>query len=119
MCLIASSRGQDPGDREEARLHDGVDARAHAGALRQVVGVDREEADLLLDDLFLHLPRQVIPDLVGGERRVQQERRAGRRVFEDVDLVDELELMAGDEAGAIRPGTPSGSAACSCAGARR
>ena len=88
-------------DREEARLHDRVDARAHAGALRQVVGVDREEADLLVDDLFLHLPRQVVPDLVGGKRRVQQERRARRGMLEHVDLVHELELVAGDEAGAV------------------
>ncbi len=101
MCLIASSRGQDARDREEARLHDGVDARAHAGTLGELVGVDREKAELLLDDLLLHLRRQVIPHLVRGERRVQQKRGARRRVFEDVDLVDELELMTGDEAGAV------------------
>ena len=37
--------GQHAGDREEAGLHDRVDARAHAGPLRQVVGVDREKAE--------------------------------------------------------------------------
>ena len=50
---------------------------------------------------LLHLARQVVPDLVGREWGVQQERRARRRVFEHVDLVDELELVAGDEPGAI------------------
>ena len=68
---------------------------------RQCVGVDGEEAELLLDDLLLHLARQVVPDLVGREWGVQQERRARRRVLEHVDLVDELELVAGDEPGAI------------------
>ena len=70
------------------------------GALATLVGVDRVEADPLLDDLLLHLARQLVPDLVGGQRRVQQERRARRGVLEHVDLVDELELVAGDEAGA-------------------
>ena len=92
---------QQAGDLEETRLHDRVDARPHPGALRQLVGVDREEADLPLDDLLLQLLRQVIPDLGRGKRRVQQERGAVRRVLEHVDLVHELELVARDEAGAI------------------
>ena len=65
----------------------------------------------MLDDLLLHLARQLLPDLVGGERRVQQEHRARRRVLEHVDLVQELELMAGDEAGAVDQIGASGSAA--------
>ena len=109
---------QHAGDREEAGLHDGVDARAHAGALGEVVGVDGEEAELLLDDLLLHLARQLVPDLVGGERRIQQERGAGRRVLEDVDLVDELELMAGDEAGAVDEVRRADRPRARCAGAR-
>ncbi len=44
---------------------------------------------------------RLIPDGVGGARRVQQEDRARRGVLEHVDLVHELELMAGDEARAV------------------
>jgi hypothetical protein len=36
-----------------------------------------------------------------GVRRVQQEDRARRGVLEHVDLVHELELVAGHEAGAV------------------
>jgi hypothetical protein len=92
---------QQAGDREEAGLHDRVDPRAHAAALRQVERVDREETDLPVEDLLLHLPRQAVPHLVRCERRVEQECRARRRMLEHVDLVHELELVTGDEAGAI------------------
>ena len=109
---------QHAGDGEEAGLHDGVDAPAHARPLGQLEGVDGEEADLLLDHLLLHLARQVVPHRVRGVRRVEQEDRARGGVLEHVDLVDELELVAGDEPGAGRPGRPSGSAAGSSADAR-
>ena len=55
-------------DREEARLHDRVDARPHAGTLCQVVGVDSKEADPFLDDLLLQLSWQVVPH--ASERRM-------------------------------------------------
>ena len=92
---------QDAGDAEEAGLHDGVDAAAHPHLLGQRVGVDREEADLLLDHLLLQLAGQAIPDRVRGAGRVQQEDRARSGVLEHVDLVHELELMAGHEARAV------------------
>ena len=63
--------------------------------------------------------RQVVPDLVGGKRRVQQERRARRGVLEHVDLVHELELVAGDEAGAIHEVRRADRPLARCAGARR
>ena len=51
--------------------------------------------------LLLHLSRQVIPDLVGGIGCIQQENRSRSGVLEYVDLVEEVELVAGHEAGAI------------------
>src|SRR5262245_64368826 len=56
--------------------------------LGQGVGVDAEEPDALLDHLLLHLARQLLPDLLGREGRVEQEHRARGGVLEDVDLVD-------------------------------
>ena len=97
-CLLA---GQDARDAEKARLHDSVDAPAHAGLLCERIGVDGEEPDLLLDNLLLHLPWQVIPDLVGGVGRIQQENRSLSGVLKHVDLVEEVELVAGHEAGAV------------------
>jgi hypothetical protein len=101
MCAIASSRGSVP---EIAKKHVCMTVLMRVpmpALLGQCVGVDGEEAELLVDDSLLHLARQVVPYLVGREWGVQQERRARCRVFEHVDLVDELELMAGDEPGAI------------------
>ena len=109
---------QDAGDREEARLHDGVDARAHAGALRQLVGVDGEEADLLLDDLLLHLasaadPRPRPPGTArsAGTPRPAPRIRA-RRSCRRTRTDGRRRSRRGS------PGTRSGSAACSCADAR-
>ncbi len=78
--------GQDPGQLEEARLHDGVDPAAHAGLLGYRQSVDDPEVDLLVEDHLLHVLRQVIPDVIGPVGGIEQERRAvlGRR--EHVDL---------------------------------
>ena len=71
-----ASRAAAPREREEAGLHDRVDAPLQAGLARDAVGVDDEEAQLLLDDLLLDLARQLVPDRLGAVRRVQEERRA-------------------------------------------
>ena len=97
MRAIASSRGSTPRNREEARLHDGVDARAHAGFLRDRIGVDDVEPQLLLDDLLLHVERQLVPDRRRRERRVQQKHRRRLRRLEHVVPLEKLELMAPDE----------------------
>jgi len=52
---------QHSADGEEARLHDGVDATAHAGLLGHIVTVDDVELQLLVDDLLLHQAGQVVP----------------------------------------------------------
>ena len=51
--------------------------------------------------LLLHLAWQVIPDLVGGVGCIQQENRSLSGVLEYVDLVEEVELVVGYEAGAV------------------
>ncbi len=92
---------QHAGDGEEARLHDRVDARAHARLAGDRVGVDHVELQLLVDDLLLHGARQVIPDLVRAVGRVQQERASGNGPLEHVDPLQERPLVTGDE---VRPG---------------
>ena len=91
---------QHAGEREEARLQHGVDATAHARLLRHAGCVDDVEPEPLRHDLLLHPRRQVLPDLVGPEGCVEQERRALGGDVEDVDLLQEAELVAGDEPGA-------------------
>ena len=68
-------RGQDARELEEARLHDGVDPAAHAGLVGDGQRVDHPEVDLLVDEQLLDAARQVVPDLVGPVRGVEQERR--------------------------------------------
>ncbi len=91
--------GQHAADGEEARLHDGVDTAAHAGRFGHFVAVDHEELQLLLDDVFLHVARQLGPHFVGTVHAVQQEHAAGRRVLQDVILFEEHPLVAADEVG--------------------
>ena len=88
---------QNVGNREEARLHDGVDALAHAGFARNFYGVDGVELQLLVDNLLLNFISQVIPDFVCVIRRVQQEGCARFGDAQDVHLVHKLELVAGNE----------------------
>ena len=59
---------QHAADGEEAGLHDGVDAAAHAGDLGHFVAIDDVELQLLGDDLLLHQARQLVPDLVRHRR---------------------------------------------------
>ena len=55
---------QHAGEGEEAGLHDGVDARAHAGGLGDREGVNDVELELLLDQGFLRRAGEFVPDLV-------------------------------------------------------
>ena len=73
---------QDAGDGEEAGLHDGVDAAAHAGLLGNIVGVDDVELEFLLDDVLLDFLRQLVPDFLRAVDAVQQEDRAGLGILE-------------------------------------
>ena len=64
---------QHAADGEEAGLHDGVDAPAHAGVLGHLVAIDHVELEFLVDDLLLHRSGQVVPDLVRPVGAVEQE----------------------------------------------
>ena len=88
-------------DRKEARLHDGIDASAHARLACHDRGIDGVEADVLVDDLLLHLAGQPLPDPVGASGRVQQEHGTVGRMFEHIDPVEELELVTRHEAGLL------------------
>ena len=92
---------QDAGDGEEAGLHDGVDAAAHAGQFGHFVGVDVVEFELLVDDRLLDFDRQVVPDFVGAENAVEQEGAARLGIFEDIVAFEEAELVAGDKVGSV------------------
>ena len=89
---------QHAGDREEAGLEDDVDATGQAHLARDPGGVDGVDLDVLGEDLLLDGPRQRIPDLVRRVPAVEQQRGAGRRPPEHVDLIEQPELMAADEA---------------------
>ncbi len=88
---------QHPRNGEEAGLHDGVDPRAHPRRLRDLVAVDDVEADLPVDDLPLHAPRDPVPDLLGAVGAVQEEGGPLHGVLEHVVALQEDELVAGDE----------------------
>ena len=92
---------QDAGNAEEAGLHYGVNAPAHSDLLRQRISIDNKEANSLFDHLLLHLAWQSIPSCCGITGRIQQEDRTRSGVFQHVNLVYELKLVAGNETGAV------------------
>ena len=89
---------QHAGDREEAGLEHDVDPPGEADLARDPAGVDRVHVDPLGQDLLLDRPRQRSPDLVRRVSAVQQEGGARRRTTEHVDLFEQRELVAADEA---------------------
>ena len=86
------------GDGEEARLQDDVGPSGEADVAGDPAGVDRVHVDVLGDDLLLDRARQRIPHLFRGERAVEQQRRAVRGGAEHVGPVEQVELVATDEA---------------------
>src|SRR5215469_8530050 len=64
---------QHTGDSEKTGLHDRIDAAAHSSFMGDLVSIDNEEAWPSRYELLLHGFRQIIPNLVGTEWRVQQE----------------------------------------------
>ena len=85
------------GDGKEAGLHDRVDPAAHPGCMSDLVGVDHKEARLFRDDLFLHRFRQVTPDLVGAEWRIQKKSPVWCDLIDHVVAFEKARLMAADE----------------------
>ena len=90
---------EEAGQGEEAHLHHRVDAAPEPGRARDAVAVDHVEAELLGDDLLLHLDGEPLPDLFRPEGGVQEEGGASPRALEHVDALQKRELVAGDEAG--------------------
>lgn len=93
--------GQDAGEFEEACLHDGIDARAHARRFGDFTSVDDEESDFLFDDFFLRFGGNVIPRFFGGVWAVQEECSAHVGIGEYFAFFDEPELVNGDEVCAL------------------
>ena len=59
--------------------------------------IDDEETESLVDDLLLNFARQLVPGFVRGIGAVEKERRTGGGNLEDVHLLQQMELVAGDE----------------------
>src|SRR3569832_165822 len=57
-------------EREEARLHDGIDPVTELTPPRNAGGVDRKNLELFLDDDLLSRGRKMLPNVV--ERAVNQ-----------------------------------------------
>ena len=91
---------QHAGQREEARLHDRVDAALQAHLARHRGGVDHVHLQLLLDDLFLDLSGKMIPHFVLAVGRGKEEDSPLLEAADHVDLLEKTELVAGDEVGA-------------------
>ena len=77
--LLGVGVGDDVGEFEECRLHDGVDALGRAEFGDDVQTVEGVELDVLLRNLVLHLCGELLVHLVGGPDAVEQE---GAAVFE-------------------------------------
>ncbi|MPN32865.1 hypothetical protein SDC9_180348 [bioreactor metagenome] len=100
--------GQHARDREVAGLQDGVGASTQAGGASHLIGVDRIQRDVVVDDLGLHRRRQMVPDLVGLERAVDQQGRAAdplavlvvdgfARELQHIDAFQDRPVVAADE----------------------
>ena len=89
---------QYPGGGEEARLENRVRAAGEARLAGDPACVDRVQLDPLGHDLLADRPGELPPHLVGLVRAVEEQRRAGRGAVEHLGPVEQLELMAADEA---------------------
>ena len=92
---------QNVGNGEETGLHNRIDALSHAGFAGNFNRVDAVEVQFLGNDFFLNFNRQVVPYLFGRIRRVQQKSGARFGNFQNVHLVHERELVAGNEVGLV------------------
>ena len=104
-CFLDAGNGilarQHVADCEEAGLHHGVDARAHVVVAGDFVGINHIETQLLADDRLLHIPRQMVPDLIGGVGGVEQQCCALSRHVQHLVAFEETKLMYADEVGAL------------------
>ncbi len=104
-------RGLDGGDRpvdgkhaaegEEAGLQDGVHPATQSHLAGDAGGVDGVDRDVEVDDPLLGLARDAVPHLVCRVRAVEQEGGAVVCPLQDVELLQQAELVAGDELGLL------------------
>src|SRR5262249_29710979 len=85
------------GEREEAGLQDGVGARSETQGERDLRRVDDVKIELLVDDLLLHLARQLVPDLVRAIRAVEEQGAFLGGAGERIDLEQKIELVHANE----------------------
>ncbi len=85
---------------KETNLHHRVDPAAHASLFGHLVGIDHIEPDLLLDHLILQPLGQMAPGFFRAVGTVEQKDCPWFGCFQQLKLLDELPLMAGDEIGA-------------------
>ncbi len=74
---------------------------AHVGLIGHFVGVNDVELQVLFDQVFLHFRWQVVPNFIRPINAVEQENTIGTGIFEHVVLLEEAELMAGQEVGFV------------------
>jgi hypothetical protein len=89
---------QHAGDGEEAGLQHHIDPPGEPDVAGDPARIDRVHVDALGEDLLLDRPRQRIPDLGRRVLAVEQQRRPGRRSAEHVELLEQPEVVAADEA---------------------
>ena len=87
------------GQGEEARLHHRVDAGPQAMGPRNRGGIHRKHPQPLGFDGPLDAPRQLRPALLQGPGAVQQQGAVGGGVLEQVELLEEIPVVACHELG--------------------
>ncbi len=92
---------QHAAQREEARLHHGVDPQAETGLVCHPISINDMEVELLLQDLLLGTARQLVPHLFRRVGAVQQEGGSVSSGSQYIELLDKVKLMAGDEVGRL------------------
>ncbi len=92
-------QGNNIGNLEEGGLHNDVDARPQAKLFTQSHPVDNIELQLFVNNLLLHIFRQIRPDIVFAKGRVQQEGCTLFGIFEHVVLFQERKVMTGNKVG--------------------
>ncbi|MNF65088.1 hypothetical protein D3C84_468390 [compost metagenome] len=100
---------QHPGQREEAGLHDGVDAIAHAVLLGHPIPVDAVELDIEGADTGAQPLGQLTPHLVSLIGGIEQQGRPFGGVLQQIDRFDKAPLVAADKARLLdKPGRIDG-----------
>lgn len=101
---------QDASQREEAGLHDGVDAIAHTVALGHPIAIDAVEADIEGTDAGAQPLGQLGPDPLRLIGSIEQQGRPFGGMLQQIDRLDKAPLVAADKARLLdKPGASMGS----------